>query len=104
MPELDAKIRTTASASKRTTSGISHHFFSRVQNRINSRKTVHIDTGIIMAGRDSVERQKSVRIHAPIVGDFPGSVAVSVACVGVSPTQRYAAEKFTRSMAIRACR
>jgi hypothetical protein len=39
-----------------------------------------------------------------IVSDFPGSATVSVACVGVSPTQRYAADKFTRSMAIRACR
>jgi hypothetical protein len=42
--------------------------------------------------------------EARIVSDFPGSATVSVACVGVSPTQRYAADKFTRSMAIRACR
>jgi hypothetical protein len=57
MPELDAKMRTTASASKSTTNGISHHFFSRAQNRRNSRKTVHMDADMIMAGRDSVERQ-----------------------------------------------
>jgi hypothetical protein len=57
MPELDAKTRTTASASRRTTNGISHHFFSRAQNRKNSRKTVHIDANMIAAGRDSVECQ-----------------------------------------------
>jgi hypothetical protein len=44
------------------------------------------------------------KLQARIVSDFPGSATVSVACVGVSPTQRYAADKFTRSLAIRACR
>ena len=56
MPELDAKMRTTASASKRTTNGINHHFFSRAQNRKNSRKTVHMDAVKLVAGRNSVER------------------------------------------------
>ena len=56
MPELVAKMRTTASASKRTTNGINHHFFSRAQKRKNSRKTVHMNADTIMAGRDSVER------------------------------------------------
>ena len=43
MPELDAKMRTAASKSRRTTNGINHHFFSRAQNLKNSRKTVHIN-------------------------------------------------------------
>jgi hypothetical protein len=42
--------------------------------------------------------------HICELATFPGSATVSVACVGVSPTQRYAADNFTRSMAIRACR
>ena len=56
MPELVAKMRTAASMSKRTTNGINHHFFSRAQNRKNSRNTVHIDTVKLVAGRNSVER------------------------------------------------
>ena len=48
-------MRTTASTSKRTTNGSNHHFFSRAQNRKNSRKTVHIYPHIIMAGRVSVD-------------------------------------------------
>jgi len=56
MPELVAKMRITASASRRTTNGSNHHFFSRAQNRKNSRKTAHMDADRIVAGRDSVER------------------------------------------------
>ena len=43
MPELDAKTRTAASASRRTTNGTNHHFFSRPQNRRNSLKTFHMN-------------------------------------------------------------
>ena len=50
MPELDAKMRITASKSKRMTNGNNHHFFSRAQNRKNSRKTVHIEVEIILTG------------------------------------------------------
>ena len=42
MPELDAKTRMAASMNKTTTNGSSHNFFSREQNRKNSRKTVHM--------------------------------------------------------------
>jgi len=55
MPELDAKMRTTASTSRRTTNGINHHFFSRAQNRKNSRKTVHMNAEMLMAGLNAVE-------------------------------------------------
>jgi hypothetical protein len=67
MPELDAKIRTAASASRRTTKGISHHFFSRAQNRKNSRKTVHMNAVRIVAGREPVERQFKPR-RIPVSG------------------------------------
>jgi hypothetical protein len=56
MPELDAKIRTTASTIRRTTNGSSHHFFSRAQNLKNSRKTLHMNADTLKAGRNSVER------------------------------------------------
>ena len=55
MPELVAKMRTTASMSKRTTNGSNHHFFSLAQNLKNSRKTLHMDADTIMARRNSVE-------------------------------------------------
>ena len=48
-------MRTAASTSKRTTNGSNHHFFSRAQNRKNSRKTVHIYPRIIIAGWNPVE-------------------------------------------------
>ena len=55
MPELVAKMRTTASTSKRTTNGISHHFFSRAQNLKNSLNTAHMNADKIAARLDSVE-------------------------------------------------
>jgi hypothetical protein len=42
--------------------------------------------------------------YTRIVGDFPGGATVSVAPVGVSPAERCATGKFTRSMAVRAFR
>jgi hypothetical protein len=41
---------------------------------------------------------------APIISDFLGSATVPVAPVGVSPTERCAADNFTRSAAFRAYR
>ena len=59
MPELDAKMRTAASMSRRATNGTSHHFFSRAQNRRNSRKTVHMGVEMLIAGPDAVNWQRS---------------------------------------------
>ena len=47
MPELDAKTRIMASASRITTNGISHHFFSREQNLKNSRTSININQGVL---------------------------------------------------------
>jgi hypothetical protein len=41
---------------------------------------------------------------APINSDFLGSATVSVASVGVPPTERCASNDFTRSVAVRAYR
>ena len=55
MPELVAKMRMTASKSRSATNGRSHHFFSRAQNRKNSRNTVHMDDWMIRRASISVE-------------------------------------------------
>ena len=55
MPELDAKMRTAASTSRRSTNGINHHFFSREQNLKNSLNTVHMNADKIATGRNPVE-------------------------------------------------
>jgi hypothetical protein len=55
MPELVAKMRTTASRSRIMTNGRSHHFFSREQNLKNSRKTVHMGAARLKVRLDLVE-------------------------------------------------
>ncbi len=49
MPELDAKMRTAASTSRRSTNGINHHFFSRAQNLKNSLNTFHINAAMSLS-------------------------------------------------------
>jgi hypothetical protein len=62
MPEPDAKTRTMTSTTRRIANGINHHFISRAQNRKNSRKMVHMDASMIVAGRNSVECYSSLSI------------------------------------------
>jgi len=46
--ELELKTINAPSTSRTTTTGINHHFFSRLRNRRNSRKACHM--GIVVFG------------------------------------------------------
>ena len=48
-------MRITTNTNRRITNGSNHHFFSRAQNRKNSRKTVHMNVHKIAANQDPVE-------------------------------------------------